>query len=137
MLSWLQNFNFLKYYLSKMYQLIFLIILLISKIDAQKRDGPIIESLFTSPYLVEGRKFSLTCQINNSPEDLSFEWYLNGQKINQNDNIVINNLEDKSLLNIKKMNLEYSGDYICKISNSLGIQDSKSITIKLNGKSSL
>ena len=118
-----------------MYQLIFLIFFLINKIVCQNKDDrPTIENLHPSPTLIEGRKFFITCQINNSPDNLIFEWYLNERKILPNENIVINQHEDNSQLNIKRMSLEYSGEYTCKVSNSLGVQDSKSILVKLNGK---
>lgn len=117
-----------------MYHVFYLIILLFNKQSncESKDEKSTIEDLFTSSKLVEGKKFSITCQVNSGK--VAYEWFLNGKKIVENENVIINDLDDKSLLNIKKMSLDYSGEYTCKIENNYGQQDSKSISVKLNGK---
>lgn len=112
-----------------MYQLLIFIILLSNTNCLPNK--PTIEELFASPILVEGKKFSLTCQV--SDELNSLEWLFNGNKIIANENVTISQPdEDQSILIIKSMSLNYAGDYTCKIKNSLG-EDSRSITVKLNG----
>ena len=114
--------------------LIILMLLLFKKSDCQnKEEKAIIEDLFTSTNLIEGKKYSLTCQVSNGP--FYFDWLLNKRKVTSNDNIVINNHEDNSQLNIKSMSLEYAGDYTCQIKNSNDIlQDSRTVSVKLNIK---
>ena len=115
-----------------MYLIWLLLILTLNKSNCQNRDEkPIIEDLFTSSKLVENKKFSITCQVSNSLAEI--EWFLNGQKVLPNENIVFNNFEDHSILIIKSVGIEHSGDYSCKVKNRFG-EDSRSISVKLNGK---
>lgn len=108
-----------------------LIVFLLLKKSYCFNEIPKIEELFTSPTLTEGKQFIITCQVNNGP--VEFEWLLNDQKLISDDNIVITNHEDNSMLSIKKMNLKYSGEYSCQVSNSLSNSDRKTISVKLNG----
>ena len=93
---------------------------------------PVIDELFASPTLAENKKFSITCQPND--DQVSYEWLFNGQRIQPNENIIINNHEDNSMLNIRKMSLEYAGEYSCKIRNSANQEDKRTISVKLNGR---
>lgn len=95
-------------------------------------DRPVISELFTSSKLVEGQKYFLTC-VSNGKES-RFEWLFNDRKvIIPNHNIVITNSEGHSMLNLKEMSLNESGDYTCKAINSFG-EDSRTISVKLNGR---
>lgn len=116
-----------------MYLIWFLLILTLNKSNCQNRDEkPIIEDLFTSSKSIENKKFSITCQPNSGHVD--FEWHFNGRKITPNDNIAINQVEESSILNIRSMNLDHAGEYTCKIKNSVNQEDSRTISVKLNGK---
>lgn len=96
-----------------------------------RNDKPNIESIFTSPNLYEGKKFSITCQVSNGP--VSFNWLLNGKKILYDENLFTVNHDEISMLNIKKMSLENSGEYTCEAENSSKEKDSKKVIVKLNG----
>ena len=121
----------------KMYQLfVVLILTLFHIISCLKSEKSIIEDLIASPKLIENEKFFIVCQIKNGP--VSFEWLLNGRPIVQDDKKVFTiNQDESSMLNIKQMNLDHAGDYTCKITNSINEQDSRTISVKLNGKSYL
>lgn len=103
------------------------------KISCFDEDKPVISELLTSSKLSEGKRYFLACHISNGKEPNTFEWLLNGQKVIQNDNIIINQGEDHSILNIKSMSPRESGDYTCNVRNFFG-QDNKTISVKLNGK---
>ena len=113
---------------------LFLIVFILASIHLSTgRDdkNPMIEDLFTSSKLIEGEKFSIICQVKYGP--VHFDWLLNGQSISNSENILINQLDESSILNVKKMSLDYAGEYTCKIKGSLN-QDSRTISVKLNGK---
>ena len=93
---------------------------------------PIIEDLIASSKLVENEKFFIICQVKHGP--VQFDWLLNGRPVVNNENITINNHEDNSMLNIRKMSLEYAGNYECQIKNSMNQEDSRTISVKLNGR---
>lgn len=121
---------------TKMYLIIFLIALSFNGQGYCQQDEKLsIEDLFTSSKLIEGKKFTITCQVLSSLDDLNFEWYLNGKKLSQNENLLISSFEkDNSVLSIKSMSFNYSGEYTCKVENSLKQQDTRSIHLNLNGK---
>lgn len=115
-----------------MYLYLFLIILIKISNGLSKSEKPFIESVFTSPNLKEGRKYSITCQVNNGP--VSISWLLNGKPIIFDENVSTLNNDESSMLNIKRMSLENSGEYACKIKDFANHEDSKSVTVRLNGK---
>ena len=96
-------------------------------------EKPTIYDLTFGTKLAESKKFLLTCLLLSGDLDATFEWFLNGQKVVPNENVYVNNLEDSSMLNIKSMNLELSGEYECRVSNRFG-KDSRSISVKLEGE---
>lgn len=100
-----------------------------------KNEKPIIDELFTSPTLKEGKKFYITC--STSKGQVQFSWLLNGQPIVFNENVFTIDHDESSMLNIRSMSLEYAGEYTCKIRNSVNEHDSRTVSVKLNGKSSL
>lgn len=112
-----------------------LLILLISKFQSSSQeddDKPNIQDLFASSKVVESKKLFLACQAAGKPS-LQFEWFFKNQKIQPDDNVFINHLEDSSLLNIKSMSIDNAGEYTCKVSNSFG-SDSKKVHLNLNSK---
>lgn len=131
--SFFPNFEQLSF-TSKMHLISLIFILLsLDRFDCLiKNEKPIIEELFTPSKLIENKKFSITCQPNSGHVD--FEWHFNGRKITPNDNIAINQVEESSILNIRSMNLDHAGEYTCKIKNSVNQEDSRTISVKLNGK---
>ena len=59
---------------------------------------------------------------------------MNEKKIDlSNENIQVNNLDDSSILIIKSMSLNESGEYTCRVSNSIG-EDSRTVPVKLECK---
>ena len=98
-------------------------------------ERPTIYDLAFGTKLVENKRFFLSCLVSSGDQEVAFEWFLNGQKVVPNENVYINNLEDSSLLNIRSMNLELSGDFECRVLNRFG-KDSRIIPVKLEGKRS-
>ena len=89
---------------------------------------------FGNKLAAEGKKFYLTCLLSAGEQDATFEWFLNGQKVTPNENVVVNQLEDSSMLNIRSMGLELAGEFECRVLNRFG-KDSRSISVKLEGES--
>ena len=118
--------------------IILIVLLCLVGDSVSQSDKPTLDDLYTSPYLVEGKKFSITCQISSNHGPYAFEWLFNGKQILSDDNVVIlNQLDDSSLLNIKSMSSKHNGQYTCNLKdlkNADILQDSKSIMIRLNGK---
>ena len=119
-----------------MYFKLFLILFILNvNLSYQEEvNKPIIQDLFVSSKLIEGKKLFLSCQISSGLLPLQFEWYFDQEKLLQNDNVYISNQEETSLLNIRSMKTENSGKYTCQVSNSFG-SDSKEVNLQLNGKS--
>ena len=111
-----------------------LLIFVISKraICLENEGKPIIQDLFTSSKIIEDKSLFLSCQVTGK-QPMQFEWFKNDKKIEQNDNIFINNLDAVSILNIKSMSFENVGSFTCRVLNSFGF-DSKTVNLKLNGK---
>lgn len=119
-----------------MYFLLFLVIfsLKLSNCQAENDMKPSLDDLFMSPKLIEAKKYSITCQLSNGKQsNVWFEWFVNGKRIQSNENITINQVDDISLLTIRSMSSDYNGEYTCKARNG-HLQESKSISIKLNGR---
>ena len=111
-------------------------ILLVSLADRSLCGGgekPTIDDLTFATKLMEGKKLSLNCLLSNADQDVSFEWFLNGQKVDLNENVYVNQHEDNSMLNIRQMSLELAGEYECRASNQFG-RDSRKISVKLDGE---
>lgn len=121
-----------------MYFQLFLALTIFSNCQADDVLKPNLDDLFTSPKLVEGKKFSITCQLSNGKqsEHVSFEWFINGKRIESNENVTINQVDDVSLLSIRSMSSDNNGEYTCKSRNEHQ-QDAKGISIKLNGEKTL
>ena len=97
-------------------------------------EKPAIYDLSFGNKLVESKKFFLVCLLSNSDPNATFEWFLNGQKIAPNENVHVNQLDDSSMLNIRQMSLELSGEYECRVANRFG-RDSRRISVRLEGES--
>lgn len=112
-----------------------LIILISLKLYICVGEGPIIQDLLVSSRLVEGKRFYLTCQLSESSSrsPISFSWFHAGQLIKPNENVAIVNTDESSQLIIKEMNLNHSGNYVCKVENDQG-SDSRQVDLKLNGE---
>ena len=96
-------------------------------------EKPTIYELTIGSKLMENQKFFLSCLLSSGEQDAVFEWFLNGQKVLPNDNIYLNQLEERSILNIRQMHLELAGEYECRVMNRFG-RDSRSISVKLDGE---
>lgn len=95
-------------------------------------ERPAIYELTKGTKLVEGKKFFLTCLLS-SGDQVTFDWFLNDQRVLPNENVYINMHEDSSMLNIRSMNLDYSGEYKCSVSNRYG-KDDRTVLVSLDGK---
>ena len=100
---------------------------------AGSEERPTIFDLSIGSKLVENKRFFINCLAPGGDQEINFEWFLNGQKIIPNDNVYVSQIEDSSILNIKSMSLELSGEYECRVSSRFG-KDSRSISVKLEGE---
>ena len=117
-----------------MYLHILLLILTLKRSFCNDEDKPVIDALIVSPNLSEGKKFFLTCHANTEKSSItSFDWLLNGKSILPNDNVVIKQYEENSILTIKSMSGDFNGEFACLTKNSYG-EDSRTVSVKLNIK---
>ena len=70
----------------------------------------------------EAAYFSVSCPVERGSQPLFFQWYKNGQAINkQSDDLQISLFNDmQSILNIKKVTSNDSGNYTCEVKNAFG-----------------
>ena len=70
----------------------------------------------------EGVLFSVFCSVEQGSQPLFFQWFKNGQQINkQSDYLQITSFNDmQSILNIKKVTSNDSGNYTCEVKNAFG-----------------
>ena len=114
--------------------LLILLLLLVNLAgQSMGNQNPSIYDLTIGSKLVENQKFFLTCLASSGDQEVSFDWFLNGQKIVPNENVYVNQHEESSMLNIRAMRLELAGEFECRVSNRFG-QDSRSIAVKLEGE---
>ena len=68
----------------------------------------------------EGEFFSVVCSVGRGSQPLFFQWFKNGQQINkQSDDLQITSSNDmQSILNIKKVTSNDSGNYTCEVKNA-------------------
>ena len=109
---------------------LFLVLLELAVCFAEK---PVIQDLFVSSKLLEGKKFHLTCHLYSGKQPVTWTWYHSDELVKPIDNIAIVNSEESSQLTIKEMGLTDSGRYVCQVENAYG-SDSKQVDLKLNGK---
>ena len=100
---------------------------------AGNEEKPTIYDLQFGNKLAENQRFHLTCLVSTGGQESAIEWFLNGQKVVQNENVLVNQLEDGSMLNIRQMRLELAGEYECRVANRFG-RDARKISVKLEGK---
>lgn len=109
------------------------LVFLLNSVSCSDSDRPMIADLLMSSRLVEGKKFSLTCQLNSGKQPISWTWFHSNEVVRPNDKIAILTNEESSQLIIKEMSLEDAGRYTCQLENAYG-SDSKQVDLKLNGK---
>ena len=115
-----------------------LILLLVSLADQTfgSEERPTIEDLTFATKLIENKRFVLNCLLSAGTQDVSVEWFLNGQKVIPNENVYVSQHEESSMLNIRSMGIELAGEFECRVFNRFG-KDSRSISVKLEGKNGL
>lgn len=113
--------------------LVLLISLAGQSLCAGNEEKPVIYDLTFGSKLAEGKKFFLNCLLLSGEQDATFDWFLNDQKVVPNENVYVNRLEESSILNIRSMSLELSGEFECRVLNRFG-QDSRRISVKLEGE---
>ena len=82
----------------------FLISIKLIACAAETDERPIIQDLLVSSKLIEGKKFYLTCQLNSGKLPVYFHWFHFNELIKSNENVIITNNEESSILAIKEMN---------------------------------
>lgn len=131
--SCFQNYFTIIIYSKKMWILIILIGLLSPFLIADDTSRPILLEFWTPKNLAENKTVRLTCALLQGSSAVNFEWFLNDQKIDQNNNrrIIIN--EESSELVIKSLSVDDLGDYTCTAKNQFG-QDSQNVSLYFNSK---
>ena len=117
-----------------MYLLILLISLASQSLGSHgEPKKPTIYPLTFATKPAESKRLSINCLLSDGDQDVVFEWFLNGQKVMTNENVIVSQHEDSSMLTVRSMNVELAGEYECRTSNRFG-EDSQSISVKLEGK---
>ena len=111
----------------------FVLFLIFLKILVCLGEKPVIQDLFVSSKLVEGKRSHLTCQLNSGKQPITWSWYHADELVKSSDKIAVLSGDDSSQLTIKEMSLADSGQYVCKVENAYG-SDTRRVDLKLNGK---
>ena len=85
-------------------------------------DPPKISKGLDIKTLNEAAYFTLSCAVEKGSPPLFFQWFKNGQTINkQSDDLQISLFNElQSILNIKKVTSNDSGNYTCEVKNAFG-----------------
>ena len=70
----------------------------------------------------ESASYIVLCAVERGSQPLFFQWFKNGQQINkQSDDFKITSSSERdSILNIKKVTSNDSGNYTCEVKNAFG-----------------
>lgn len=82
-----------------------------------------------------GKKFILTCYLEEGTKPLVFEWHRNGGIISSVSSVRIETSEEVSSLTIDRLQSTDSGNYSCSVSNQFG-SDSQSTVLLVKGSAS-
>ena len=69
--------------------------------------------------IIEKKPFKVDCEVTGIPMP-TVEWYKNENRLEQSDNLKIENKNQLNMLNIKVANLEHAGNYKVKATNTCG-----------------
>ena len=111
-----------------------IIILIVGLISPMKfaDNKPILQEFWTPKSLAENKTVKLNCNLLQG-ELANFQWFLNENKIDQNNRRRIINNEESSELIIKSLSIEDLGEIKCTSINKYG-QDSQKVSLLFNGK---
>lgn len=110
-----------------------IVLVLISNVDANF--SPKLDDFKPKRSQNIGSKFTILCNLLEGTKPFQFEWHKNNKIIsNANENIGLENFDDKSLLVIDKLSSDDSGRYTCIVRNKYG-SDSQSTELIVKGLS--
>ena len=116
-----------------MFYIIVLIIELLSPtISGDFINKPLLQEILVPKSLAENKTVKLNCNLLQG-ELANFQWFLNENKIDQNNRRRIINNEESSELIIKSLSIEDLGEIKCTSINKYG-QDSQKVSLLFNGK---
>nr|KAG5697851.1 hypothetical protein BaRGS_017108 [Batillaria attramentaria] len=88
--------------------------------DLDKADmAPSFATKFGNVECVEGVPVEFTCQIRGRPPP-TITWLINGKEVTPSLEILTRQQEDTIMLAFRSVQLEHSGDVVCKLKNHLG-----------------
>ena len=83
-------------------------------------DEPKLVSFQKSIELLENSTYVLTCNLFSGSKPIFFEWYKNGQKFSETNNVHVENTNHYSLLTMINLTAQDSGNYECRAKNVYG-----------------
>uniref|UniRef100_A0A8C7R1F1 Neuregulin 2b n=1 Tax=Oncorhynchus mykiss TaxID=8022 RepID=A0A8C7R1F1_ONCMY len=85
--------------------------------------------------LREGERLYLKCEASGNPSP-SFQWYKDGRELQRGKDVKIKTNKKNSKVQINRARLEDSGNYTCVVENTLGQENTTSVTTTLSPGSS-
>ena len=101
--------------------------------DEFNENRPIIQEIALPKNFNQNQVVRLNCALVQGTQPLNFEWYFNGQKLENNNKTTIKIRDDSADLIIRSLSVEDLGDYKCTVSNTYG-EDTQKVSLYTNGK---
>lgn len=101
--------------------------------DEFNENRPIIQEIALPKNFNQNQVVRLNCALVQGTQPLNFEWYFNGQKLENNNKTTIKTRDDSAGLIIRSLSVEDLGDYKCTVSNTYG-EDTQKVSLYTNGK---
>lgn len=112
--------------------LIWIISLSVVFVEASQAHQPVISPFSAPKDVEEGQKVSFTCTIRKGEPPFTFKWFKNNKPIDSQDNLLIRNQEDFSIITISDVQMKDRGNFTCLVENGYGIS-SHSAKLVING----
>ena len=97
-------------------------------VSAESNEKPLLQELFIPKNLAENQTIRSICSIErDESSELTFEWFLNDQKLVTNYRRKIKINEDSSELIIKSLSIDDLGELKCTASNKYGQDNQKGL----------
>ncbi len=108
---------------------IFLLVLITATTSNQQKLPKLADSIANKAQNV-GTKLKILCQAQEGSRPLRFTWQKNGQQLSSSTGKYnIDSTEEDSLLVIKQLAIEDSGNYTCSVGNSAGTVHQTTVVI--------
>lgn len=81
---------------------------------------PTLHPLLVPKHLRSGSRYSILCAVQDGSGPFIFEWFKEGQSLNQDDTMRIRTEDDSSRLTFESIRSNHAGRYECLARNSFG-----------------